>query len=108
MDSADIKERHILIKQNEAIIALLARSVIGAETIYQAVVRGKKNPAAYVRAYNALDGTIGVTDAAKVAGVSQPAMTPVLKDWEARGIVYNAGDFRRPLYRRLLALSEST
>jgi hypothetical protein len=95
---------HILIKQNEILISLLARSTIGAESIRQLVTGGKRNPAAYVKAYNALDGTIGVTEAAKVAGVSQPTMTVVLKSWEQQGIVYNVGESGRPLYKRLLVL----
>jgi len=106
MDSTEIRQWNVIGKQNEAIIALLARSVIGVKTIYEAVVRAKKDPAAYVRAYNALDGTIGVTEAAKVAGVTQGTMTPILKGWETQGIIYNAGDSRRPLYKRLLVLPE--
>ena len=94
----------ILIKQNEALIALLARSAIGLEGIAAVVSRGKRDPAAYLKAYNALDGTIGVTEAAKVAGVSQPTMTVVLKSWEEQGIVYNVGEAGRPLYKRLLLL----
>lgn len=95
---------HILIKQNEILIALLARSHPGVESIVDIVTRGKKDPAAYVKAYNALDGTIGVTEAAKVAGVSQPNMTKVLKNWEGQGIIYNVGGAGRPLYKRLLVL----
>jgi hypothetical protein len=94
----------ILIKQNDILISLLARSVLGADPIADVVTRGKKDPAAYVKAYNALDGTIGVTEAAKVAGVSQPTMTVVLKSWEEQGIVYNVGEPGRPLYKRLLVL----
>lgn len=95
---------HILIKQNEILISLLARSVLGADSIAGIVTSGKRDPAAYVKAYNALDGTIGVTEAAKLAGVSQPTMTVVLKSWEGQGIIYNVGDPGRPLYKRLLVL----
>jgi len=95
---------HVLRRQNEVIISLLARSVIGVESIREVVTKGKKDPVAYVKAYNALGGTIGVTEAAKVAGVSQPTMTVVLKSWEEHGIIYNAGDSARPLYKRLLVL----
>jgi len=80
---------------------------MGVELIREVVTRGKRNPAAYVKAYNALDGTIGVTDAAKVAGVSQPTMTVVLKSWEEQGIIYNVGESGRPLYKRLLVLPAS-
>ena len=96
----------ILAKQNDIVIALLARSTLGVEFIYDAVTRGKRNPEAYVRAYNALDGSITVTDAAKVAGVSQPTMTVILKSWEAEGIIYNIGESNRPAYKRLLVLPQ--
>jgi hypothetical protein len=105
MDNAAMKHNEILIKQNDVLIALLARSTLGIELIHGVVTKGKRNPEAYVDAYNALDGTIGVTDAAKVAKVSQPTMTEILKSWEAEGIVYNVGDARKPLYKRLLVLS---
>lgn len=95
---------HVLIKQNEILIGLLARSVLGVDSIADIVTKGKKDPAAYVKAYNALNGTIGVTEAAKVAGVSQPNMTRVLKNWEGQGIIYNVGGAGRPLYKRLLVL----
>jgi len=95
---------HILIRQNEILISLLARSVLGADSIAGIVTSGKRDPAAYVKAYNALDGTIGVTEAAKLARVSQPNMTRVLKNWEGQGIIYNAGIAGRPLYKRLLVL----
>ena len=95
---------HILIKQNEILIALLARSDLGVDSIADIVTTGKKDPAAYVKAYNGLDGTIGVTQAAKLARVSQPNMTRVLKNWEGQGIIYNVGSAGRPLYKRLLVL----
>jgi hypothetical protein len=106
VNSSDARHENALIKQNEVIISLLAQSIIGIESIHRTVIAGKKDQAAYVRAYNALDGDIGVTDAAKIAGVSQPTMTPILRHWEAQGIVYNMGDSRRPLYKRLVFLPQ--
>lgn len=91
-------------RQNGVIIALLARSTIGVPTITKAVCAGKRNPEAYRKVYNALNGLSGVTDLAKLAGVSAPTMSVVLQSWEDQGIVYNVGNERKPLYHRLLFL----
>lgn len=91
-------------RQNGAIIALLARSAIGVPTISKIVSGGKRNPQAYLKVYNALDGAIGVTELAKLAGVSQPTMSVVLQSWEEQGIIYNVGTDVRPRYHRLLHL----
>jgi len=91
-------------RQNAAIIALLARSTIGVPTISKIVSGGKRNPQAYMKVYNALDGAIGVTELAKLAGVSQPTMSVVLQSWEEQGIIYNLGTDAKPRYHRLLHL----
>lgn len=91
-------------RQNEAIIALLARSAIGVEAISNIVCGGKRNPEAYRRTYNALLGESGVTELAKLAGVSQPTMSVVLQSWEEQGIIYNVGNGRKPQYHRVLYL----
>ena len=94
----------ILIKQNDVLIGLLARVNPGTEGIRALVTRGKRDPAAYVKVYNALDGTVGVTECAKLAGVSAPTISPILRNWEEQGIVYDVGPENKPLYKRLLPL----
>ncbi len=106
MESIDYVFRTI-VRQNGVIIRLLAQSVLGTDTVRALVVRGKRNPSAYIRVYNALDGTVGVTEAARIAGVAQPTMTEVLKGWEAAGIVYDLGEDRRPLYKNLLPIESA-
>jgi len=91
-------------RQTEAIIALLARSAIGIDAIAKIVCGGKRNPEAYRRAYNALEGSRGVTEVAKLAGVSQPTMSLTLQSWVEQGVVYNVGTDRKPQYHRLLHL----
>jgi hypothetical protein len=91
-------------RQNSMIIALLARSTIGVPAIFKIVCGGKRNPQAYLKVYNALDGTTGVTELAKLAGVSQPTMSVVLQSWEEQGIIYNVGTDPKPRYQRLLHL----
>jgi hypothetical protein len=93
-------------RQNEVLIALLARSTLGVRFIYDAVTKGKRNPPAYIKVYNALRGTMGVGEAAKLAGVSAATMSVILRNWEAQGIIYDAGEGNRPLYKRLLPLPE--
>ncbi|MGB8789315.1 MAG: helix-turn-helix domain-containing protein [Candidatus Acidiferrales bacterium] len=94
----------ILERQNSAIISLLARSTIGVAAISKIVCGGKRNPNAYLNVYNSLNGTAGVTDLAKLAGVSQPTMSVVLQSWEEQGIIYNVGTDPKPRYHRLLHL----
>jgi hypothetical protein len=91
-------------RQNNVIIALLARSTLGLERISKIVSGGKRNPEAYRRAYNALEGASTVTEVARLAGVAQPTMTVILQSWAEQGIVYNSGSERKPLYHRLLYL----
>jgi len=91
-------------RQNEIIIALLARNAIGLNVISKIVCGGKRNPEAYRKAYNALQGNNGVTDIAKIAGVSQPTMSVILQAWEEQGIIFNVGSNRKPQYHRLLFL----
>jgi hypothetical protein len=91
-------------RQNSAIIALLARSTIGVPTIFKIVCGGKRNPKAYLKVYNALDGAAGVTELAKLAGVTQPTMSVILQSWEEQGIIYNIGGDAKPRYQRLLHL----
>lgn len=93
-------------KQIEVLISLLARRDPGVERIHEIVTRGKRDPAAYIRVYNSLDGSMGVTEAAKLPKVTQPNMTRVLQGWEAEGIVYDLGDNRKPQYKKLTTLPE--
>lgn len=91
-------------RQNSAIIALLARSTFGTDAISRTVCGGKRNPKSYLKVYNTLDGATGVTELAKIAGVSQPTMSVVLQSWEEQGIIYNIGSGTKPRYRGLLHL----
>jgi hypothetical protein len=91
-------------RQNEIIIGLLARSTMGVPAISKIVCSGKRNPQAYLKVYNSLDGTTGVTELAKGAGVTQPTMSVVLQSWEEQGIIYNTGTDAKPRYHRLLHL----
>ncbi len=93
-------------RQNEIIISLLARIAFGEEKLKQIITRGKRKPKDWVRGYNACDGTKGVTEIAKIVGVKQPSATPILKSWEAAGIIYNIGTETKPLYMKVLTLGK--
>ena len=93
-------------RQNEVIIALLARSTLGVPAISKTVCSGKRSPQAYLKVYNSLDGDTGVTELAKIAKVTQPIMSVVLQSWETQGIVYNSGSDAKPRYHRLLHLPD--
>jgi hypothetical protein len=96
----------VLERQNQVIIALLARSTVGIEYIEKIVRGGKQKgkPDDFVRAYNELDGTKTITEIAKLVGVSKQNLSQVLQRWEEKGIVYNVGTGSRTVYAGLLKL----
>jgi hypothetical protein len=94
-------------RQNEVIIGLLARLVWTPERLAEIVSHGKRNPQAYLKVYNSLDGTVTGTHLASVAGVTQPAMAVALKAWQELGIVLNVGTETQPRYKRLMSIPTS-
>lgn len=91
-------------RQNEIVIGLLARMIWTPAQLMEIVIRGKKNPEAYIDVYNALDGNATGTSLAKLAGVTQQSISYVLQGWEAEGIVANVGSVAQPRYRRVMLL----
>ncbi len=63
----------------EMALALLGRIAFPPETLRAVVVRGKKDPSAYVRGYNALNGTRTVRDVAAIVGVTPGTLVPILR-----------------------------
>ena len=92
-------------KQNDIIISLLAKQIIGPEKIRKTVISNKRNPAEWIKGYNACDGKKGVGEIAKIANVAQPTATVMLKSWEEEGIIYNIGSETKPLYKKLIKIS---
>lgn len=91
-------------RQNEIIIGLLARLVWTPDKLAEIVSRGKRNPKAYRKIYNLLDGHATGKDLASRAGVSQPVMSIALKAWHELGIVTNVGTDSQPRYKRLMPI----
>lgn len=89
-------------KQNEVIISLLGRIAFTPEKIRDIVTRKKHNPEKYIEGYNACDGNHQVTELAKIVGVKQPTLTPILQEWKDAGIVFEVekpnGKFYKKLY----------
>lgn len=100
-----LSPEEIILKQNRVIISLLTKQVFGEEKIKQIITKDKrKGPEAYVKGYNACDGTRSVNDLAKVVGVTAGTLSPVLQDWEKKGLIYDVGNPSKPLYVRLINL----
>ena len=95
----------LMVKQNEVMIGLLARLTIGSEHIRTTVTQKKRNPQGYIATYNALDGSTGVVEAAKMAGVDKSTMSSILKKWQSAGIIYDVSNSSKPAYKRVLEIS---
>ncbi len=89
-------------RQNEIIIALLARLAFGEGKIVEMVTRGKRKPDAYRKVYNALDGKTTGTELAGLAGVTPQAMSYTLQAWEQEGIAINMGTESQPKFKNLM------
>jgi hypothetical protein len=96
----------IVLQQNEVMISLLARLVWTPERLAEAVTANKRNPDAYIEAYNACDGEKTGTQLAAIAGVKQQSMSWALQGWLDDGVVLNIGTEKQPRYRRLMRLPE--
>lgn len=100
--SAEIPKK--LEKQNEIIISLLGRIAFTPEKIRDIVVKKKQNPQGYIDAYNACNGNHNVNELAVVAGVDQSTLSPILREWEELGIIYEADKPKGKFYKRLFPI----
>lgn len=98
MNEVDVKQ---LMKQNEIIISLLGRLAFPANEIREMVTKGKKHPSKYLDGYNACDGKHTLTEIAKIVGVSSGTLSPIIRDWEEVGIVYEVHRPGGKFYKRL-------
>jgi hypothetical protein len=91
-------------RQNEVIICLLSRIVWKPEDIAEIVSRGKRNPEAYRKVYNALDGEKTGKALASQAGVTPAAISYLLQTWAEEGIVLTVGPESKRRYKRLMSI----
>ena len=86
MSSIEIKR---LARQNETIIALLGRLAFKGDDVRKIVTFKKKgSPEKYIDGYNACDGSHSLSEVAKIIGVTPGSLSPILKDWEDQGIIF--------------------
>ena len=98
------ESRDKILRQNEVIISLLGRIAFTEKEIGEIVKKKKRNPEKYAVAYNACDGQHTVSQLAKIARVSQPNMTEVLKLWEEVGIIYEVEKSGGKFYKKLFTI----
>ena len=87
----------------EAMTTLLGRLVYPPDKLRDIIMKRKRNPEAYVKAYNLCDGTHTVTQIADAIVVSQPTLSTILPEWKELGIIYevstSGGKFYKKLYK---------
>jgi DNA-binding MarR family transcriptional regulator len=76
-----------IVRQNEIIISLLGRIAFNKEEVREIVTYKKRNPKKYVEGYNACDGNHSVSELARIIGVTQGTLSPILAEWEDLGII---------------------
>lgn len=93
-----------MIKQNETIISLLGRIAFDKEEVREIVTFKKRNPKKYVEGYNACDGNHSVSDIARIIGVTQGTLSPILTEWEDVGIIREVEKPKGKFYKKLFSI----
>lgn len=93
-----------LIKQNEIIISLLGRLAFTVEKVRGIVTSRKRDREAYIRGYNACNGSNTVTKIAEIVEVNPGTISPILQEWEELGIVYEVERGRGRFYKKLFPI----
>lgn len=93
-----------IIKQNEIIISLLGRIAFDKEEVRKIVLFKKQNPEKYIEGYNALDGNHTLSDAAKVIGIKPGTLSPILKEWEELGIIFEVEKPKGKFYKKMFSI----
>jgi DNA-binding MarR family transcriptional regulator len=93
-----------LIKQNEIIISLLGRMAFTKEEVSKIVTSKKQNPEKYIEGYNALNGNRSLSDIARIVGVTPGTLSPILKEWEELGIIYEVEKPKGKFYKKIFPI----
>jgi len=91
-------------KQNEIIISLLGRISFHSNTIQEIVTKNKKKPKKYIDGYNACNGENNVSQIAKIVGVTDGTISPILSDWEEIKIIYEVEREGGKYYKKLFPI----
>lgn len=70
------------------------------------IMKKKKKPEDYVKAYNLCDGKHSLTEIAAAIKVSIGTLSPILAYWKSIGIVYEIEENGRRVYKNLYLLKE--
>jgi DNA-binding MarR family transcriptional regulator len=100
----------IALRQNEAILKLIARLAFKEAEIKSIVSYKKKGdaPDRYVNGYNACNGMTSVADLAKIIRVAPQTLSPILQEWEEEGIIYKYKESAEGVfYKRIMRLDHA-
>ena len=99
-DSASIESMQPMF---ETMISLLGRLVYPPKELRTIVMKWKKKPEDYVKAYNLCDGEHTLSQIADEINVTPQTLSPILSEWEELGIIYEVtkkgGKFYKKLYK---------
>lgn len=94
-------------RTEEVVVSLLGRLAFPEEKLRVVVTKNKKKPLSYLRGYNACNGANGVSDVAKIIGVTAGTLVPILQQWERAGIIYEVENDRKgKFFKNLYPLEE--
>jgi len=99
-----VSEMKKLIKQNEIIISLLGRLAFKPEEVRKIVELRKRNPQNYVNGYNACNGKHSVSEISRIVGVTQGTLSPILAEWEEKGIIYEVEKPKGKFYKKIFPI----
>jgi len=87
----------------EIMISLLGRLVYPPEKLRPIIMKWKKKPEDYIKAYNLCDGEHTVKRIAEAINVTGTTLSPILAEWEELAIIYEVtkkgGKFYKKLYK---------
>lgn len=98
------EELRKITQQNEVIIPLLAKIAFTKEEIRGLVTHKKRKPENYIEGYNCCDGSHSVSDLARIIGVKQWTLSPILIEWEQLGIVREVDKPKGKFYKKLFSI----
>jgi DNA-binding MarR family transcriptional regulator len=88
----------------QAMIPLLGKLEFPPEQLQLIVMRNKRNPLDYIKAYNLCDGEHTMSEIATAINVKPGTLSPILADWKDLGIVYEVTRKNGRFYQRLYKL----
>lgn len=90
-----------LVRQNEVIISLLGRIAFTEDQVKELIKKHKRQNLRekYILGYNSCDGTKTVSELAKIIGIDNSTLSPILQEWEELGIIYEVQKTGGKYYR---------